>query len=80
MEYNFTTAHAGWSPSARCMTTWQKILLLYLAFSCGYGLYGVAMYFPLLSPYPFAAYPGVWLIGVGFLALFAGLGLSAFGL
>ena len=47
------------------MTTWQKILLLYLAFSCGYGLYGVAMYFPLLSPYPFAAYPGVWLIGVG---------------
>ena len=62
------------------MTTWQKILLLYLAFSCGYGLYGVAMYFPLLSPYPFAAYPGVWLIGVGFLALFAGLGLSAFGL
>lgn len=68
----------------RCMTTWQSIttwqkaLIFYLAFSCGYGLIGsLVEYFPALSPYPFAAYPALWLIGVGFLALYAGLGLSA---
>ena len=62
------------------MTIWQKALIFYLAFSCGYGLYGTALYFPLLVQYPIVAYPGVWLIGVGFLTLFAALGLSAFGL
>ena len=62
------------------MTAWQKALIFYLAISCGYGLYGMTLYFPPLRQYPFGSYPGVWLIGLGFLALFAALGLSAFGL
>ena len=62
------------------MTAWQKALIFYLAFSCEFGLYGMTLYFSLLRRYPFGSYPGVWLIGLGFLALFAALGLSAFGL
>lgn len=63
------------------MTTWQKALVFYLTFGCAYGLYNMlALYFPLLGPYPFATHPGVWLTSGAFLALFAGLGLSAYGL
>lgn len=63
------------------MTTWQKALLFYLAFSGVYGFYSVLTeYFPLLRPYPFAAHPGLWLAGGGFLALFAALGFCAVGL
>ena len=63
------------------MTPWQKALVFYLAFSCAYGLYAIlALYFPLLDPYPFATHPGIWLTSGAFLALFAGLGVSAFGL
>ena len=79
-ENRFCPPYAGYLPSQRCMTAWQKALIFYLAFSCGYGLYGMRLYFPLLRRYPFGSYPGVWLIGLGFLALFAALGLSAFGL
>ena len=61
------------------MTTWQKVLIFYLAFSCGYGLYNLLTeYLPLLNPYPFATYPSVWLISGVFLALFAAIGLSAY--
>ena len=79
-EYRFCPSYVGFLTFQRCMTAWQKALILYLAFSCGYGLYGMTLYFPLLRRYPFGAYPGVWLIGLSFLALFAALGLSAFGL
>jgi hypothetical protein len=61
------------------MVTWQKALIFYLAFSCGYGLYKLLIeYFPLLRDYPFVTHSGVWLISGGFLALFAALGLSAY--
>ena len=63
------------------MTIWQKALALYFAFSCAYGLYNMlGLYFPLLGPYPFATHPGVWLTSGAFVALFAGLGLAAYGL
>ena len=61
------------------MTIWQKALVFYLAFSGAYGLYYMlALYFPLLGPYPFATHPGVWLTSGAFVALFAGLGVSAY--
>jgi hypothetical protein len=61
------------------MTSWQKALVFYLAFSGAYGLYYLlVLYFPLLGPYPFATHPGVWLTSGGFVALFAGVGFSAY--
>ena len=63
------------------MTIWQKALVFYFAFSCAYGLYAMlTLYFPLLGSYPVATYPGVWFISAAFVALFTGLGLSAYGL
>ena len=63
------------------MTTWQTAIVFYLALGCAYGLYGVlALYFPQLRAVAFAEHPGLWLAGCTFLALFVGLGLSAYGL
>ena len=62
------------------MNNWKKAIIFYLTFSCLYGLYGVVKYFSLLNKYPFAEHPIVWIVGVFFLILFSGIGISAYSL
>ena len=62
------------------MDNWRKAIVLYLAFSCLSGIYGVVEYFLLLDKYPFTEYPFVWMVGVIFLFLFSGIGVFAYSL